>query len=197
MWWHGYKISWILAPLWTSRWSAGAVFFAYIFCAAAGIAHTSVLQSWSLAPCPFTDHCELGNFSLFLSGLINASYFFFLFLFLHWVSSSLFKQNVAVSFSSLLQKCFCNAVFTVAQRMFFWYAHKFCYVNCKAFSSSSFCWSYTKFQGFIARYVPRTLLYFAADVLFERLGLLLVFSCTFGSCWIHSWFMGQSKKLFL
>lgn len=74
VWWHGYKISCILAPAWTSHWSAGAILFACIVCAAAGIARTSVLWSWNLAPCTFTHHCELAIFFLFLNGLINTSY---------------------------------------------------------------------------------------------------------------------------
>lgn len=137
VWWHGYKISCILAPVWTSHWSAGAILFACIVCAAAGIARTSVLWSWNLAPCTFTHHCELAIFFLFLNGLINTSYVLGFF-FLHWVSSSLFKQNVAGSFSMLLQKCFCNAVFTVARRMCLLCAQVL--LHKLAFSFSSLCW---------------------------------------------------------
>lgn len=127
MWWHGYKISWILAPLWTSRWSAGAVFFARIVCAAAGIAHTSVLRSWNLAPCTFTDHCELANFSLFLNGLINASYIFF--------GCSYTGFHLPFSSKTLLaaSACCCRNVFAMLNlqlhRGCICYAHKFCYVN--------------------------------------------------------------------
>ena len=127
VWWHGYKISRILAPVWTSHWSAGAILFACIVCAAAGIARTSVLWSWNLAPCTFTHHCELAIFFLFLSGLINTSYVlgFFFYIEFHLPFSN--KMLLAAS------ACCCRNVFAMLSLQLHGgcvcYVHKFCYIN--------------------------------------------------------------------